>query len=436
MTDDATVTETERNISVLELIQQPSWNVAELRRIRHTVFADRAQHDELRAWLHEQPQDSLRKGLGYWVLGAYREAEPILQGHLHEPHVKAVLGECYCALGKAAKALELLGVPQDVEEAKAHAQATFRLAAGSGNGSDRLDALLQGPGMLEGTAWLPFLQGWKAERELRTDDAIQLYAQSHELDPDLEEATFHLARLLELKGGDDEALELYEDCLQRMPPNPALLVNLGVLYEDAGEYNQAEACFRTVLKGNPGNARARLFLSDVEASKNMAYDEDLERREDKRNAILRTPVTDFELSVRSRNCLAKMGIRTLGDLVQKTEAELLSYKNFGETSLMEIQQILNSKSLRLGMDQDELVSGQFSGSRQPLGDQSDPRNRPIAELELSVRSRRVVEMFKLRTIGDLCQKTEAELMACPNFGQTSLNEIKSKLDELGLALKG
>ena len=78
----------------------------------------------------------------------------------------------------------------------------------------------------------------------------------------------------------------------------------------------------------------------------------------------------------------------------------------------------------------------FGGTRQPTGDMSDPRNRPIAELELSVRSRRVVDMFKLRTIGDLCLKTEAELMACPNFGQTSLNEIKSKLDEFGLALKG
>ena len=44
-------------------------------------------------------------------------------------------------------------------------------------------------------------------------------------------------------------------------------------------------------------------------------------------------------------------------------------------------------------------------------------------------------MFKLRTIGDLTNKTEAELMACPNFGQTSLNEIRSKLDEAGLALK-
>jgi hypothetical protein len=50
---------------------------------------------------------------------------------------------------------------------------------------------------------------------------------------------------------------------------------------------------------------------------------------------------------------------------------------------------------------------------------SDPRNKPISELDLSVRSRRIIEMFKLKTVGDLCQKTEAELMACPNFGQTS-----------------
>ena len=38
--------------------------------------------------------------------------------------------------------------------------------------------------------------------------------------------------------------------------------------------------------------------------------------------------------------------------------------------------------------------------------------------------------------GDLANKTEAELLACPNFGQTSLNEIKTKLDELGLSLRG
>ena len=66
----------------------------------------------------------------------------------------------------------------------------------------------------------------------------------------------------------------------------------------------------------------------------------------------------------------------------------------------------------------------------------DPTRRPISELDLSVRSRRIVDLLKIRTIGDLAAKTEAELLACPNFGQTSLNEIKTKLDEFGMALRG
>src|SRR5439155_9093967 len=52
--------------------------------------------------------------------------------------------------------------------------------------------------------------------------------------------------------------------------------------------------------------------------------------------VLEVPVTDFELSVRARNCLKKMNIKTLGDLTRVTEAQLLASKNFGETSLAEI----------------------------------------------------------------------------------------------------
>ena len=92
-----------------------------------------------------------------------------------------------------------------------------------------------------------------------------------------------------------------------------------------------------------------MFLKDAEASLDMYYDEDQEKKSDRRNAILRIPVTDFELSVRARNCLNKMNIRNLGDLVTKTEEELLAYKNFGETSLQEIKQMLAQKGLRLGM---------------------------------------------------------------------------------------
>ena len=157
----------------------------------------------------------------------------------------------------------------------------------------------------------------------------------------------------------------------------------------------------------------------------MYYDEEQERREDKRNKILRTPINDFELSVRSRNCLANMNIRTLGDLVKKTEAELLSYKNFGETSLTEIKEILRNKSLRLGMNQEELLSkeiGPQAAEQVPLEEVPDPNSpdpakRPVTELDLSVRCRRIVDILKIKTIGDLSNKSEAELLACPNFGQ-------------------
>ncbi len=175
----------------------------------------------------------------------------------------------------------------------------------------------------------------------------------------------------------------------------------------------------------------------------MYYDEEQERREDKRNKILRTPINDFELSVRSRNCLAKMGVRTLGDLVKKTEVELLAYKNFGETSLSEIKEILTNKNMRLGMATEELMSPNIGETPEPTTPQEelpdpnnpDPKRRPISELDLSVRSRRIVDLLKVKSIGDLVNKTEAELLACPNFGQTSLNEIKTKLDEHGLALR-
>ena len=59
-------------------------------------------------------------------------------------------------------------------------------------------------------------------------------------------------------------------------------------------------------------------------------------------------MTDFELSVRSRNCLKKMNIRTLGDLTRVTEQQLLSSKNFGETSLDEIKEMMTTKGLHLG----------------------------------------------------------------------------------------
>src|SRR5262249_7083992 len=60
-------------------------------------------------------------------------------------------------------------------------------------------------------------------------------------------------------------------------------------------------------------------------------------------------VDELELSVRSANCLQQANIKTIGDLVQKTEAEMLKTKNFGRKSLKEIKEILAEMGLSLGM---------------------------------------------------------------------------------------
>ena len=66
--------------------------------------------------------------------------------------------------------------------------------------------------------------------------------------------------------------------------------------------------------------------------------------------LLRMPVDELELSVRSANCLRAAGIVTLRDLIQKTEAEMLKYRNFGRKSLNELCEILADLGLHFGMD--------------------------------------------------------------------------------------
>ena len=68
------------------------------------------------------------------------------------------------------------------------------------------------------------------------------------------------------------------------------------------------------------------------------------------NKVLLRSVEDLELSVRSANCLKNAGINTIGELVKKTEAEMLKTKNFGRKSLSEIKDILNEYGLNFGMD--------------------------------------------------------------------------------------
>src|SRR5579884_4499803 len=79
-----------------------------------------------------------------------------------------------------------------------------------------------------------------------------------------------------------------------------------------------------------------------------AVEEPGERAMNQMNEVLNRSVEELELSVRSYNCLKNANIQTIGDLVQKTEAEMLRTKNFGRKSLNEIKEILQNLGLSFG----------------------------------------------------------------------------------------
>ncbi len=256
-------------------------------------------------------------------------------------------------------------------------------------------------------------------------------------DPSNAEAMFKLAYHLDLLGEEDEAVAMYERCVEMAPAHLNALMNLAVVYEDQGDYVRAERCLRQVLETKPNHARANLFLKDVRASKDMVIEEDPDRDLVKRRALMDTPVTDFELSVRARTCLKKMNIRSLGDLLKITEAELMSYKNFGESSLEEIKKMLDARNLRLGQgleDAHRAARRQIMEQLKGTGKET-VLGRPVGDLQLSVRARKALQMLNIQTMGDLASHTEAELMGVKNFGTTSLIEVRERLGEHGLALR-
>ena len=269
------------------------------------------------------------------------------------------------------------------------------------------------------------------------NEAIKKFERAVELDPGHTNALFQLGHANDLAGNDDEAINCYERALKHPPLHVGTLINLGVLYEDHEKYDKAVECYRRVLSANPTDEEARLFFKDAKAALTMYYSPEEEHDAAKRSQVLDVPVTDFELSVRARNCLKKMNIKTLGDLTRVTEQQLLSSKNFGETSLQEIREMMNTKGLRLGQSIEE--GAQHDMRYRPASpvteEQAAVLNKPVADLNLSVRARKCMNRLGINSLGDLVQRSSEELLESKNFGQTSLQEVKDKLLQYGLRLR-
>ncbi len=385
------------------------------------------------------PAFAVRLGLCYFLLGRYSLADRTLIKASGEALGLYYLGRTYFAQEKFAES-------QRQYDAAAKAGYDANLCAlgraealrYAGQPQAAMQILDQLFGPVEQTAEYLYQRGATvAALGGNAPEAVALLERAVDTDPSHSGALFALAVENDRRGNDDTALDLYERSIIKFPPHLGSLLNLGILYEDRHQYEKARTCYQRILDVYPMHGRARLFMKDASASSEMFYDEDAQRKRDRLGQLLSTPVADFELSVRSRNCLQKMGIMTLGDLTATSEQELLSSKNFGETSLQEIKEMMTSKGLQLG---------QFAHQRRPAETTFEPAqltpdeqvllNRPIADLNLSVRARKCMVRLGVTTIGELARHTGDELLECKNFGVTSLTEVREKLTSHGLRLRG
>lgn len=387
--------------------------------------------------------DALKVGVGYVLLGRFRQASEWL-----EQAGKSQYRHYY-----AARAYEGLEQWQDaLKQYQMAASAGWdsfdtdmrcvavHLKAGNRRGAEELAKAHERTGT-DRAEWY-YVRGLLAEDDGDRDGALNMYDKALTLDAEHCSAMFRAAWLYDLRGDDEQAISLYEQLEQHPRAHVNALINLAVIHEDNGRFGDAIACLMRVLAAYPNHTRARLFLKDVESSESMLIDDVAEKCVETRNRLLETPISEFELSVRARNCLKKMNIQTLGDLLNLSESELLAYKNFGETSLEEINVLLRKRGLRLGLKPDEIDPSAFAApAAEPaaapvLGPPGSEAllTKPVSEMELSVRARRCLQRLNIERLGDLIQRSESELLATRNFGLTSLTEIKSRLKDYGLTL--
>lgn len=381
------------------------------------------------------PSAKVRAGIGYFFLGQHRRAIDALDG------CKDGTGHYY-----RAQALSTLGRHADAAE-------EFRLAAKNGYAAaecklreagelrklgelDKAEQLIRSTGA-EGArlAEYSFQMGCVLFDRGDTFGAVEYFERAVDMDPHHSRALFALALENSLHGNDDEAIKLYERCLSKPPYYVGALLNLGLLYEDKENYGAAQYCFEKVLQHDPGNQRARLYLKDIEATSNMYYDEEMLKQQQRLEQLLSRPVTDFELSVRSRNCLAAMNINSLGDLTRVSEQELLSGKNFGETSLEEVRELMKQHGLSIGQNLHDKQREPVFTFKDLSPQEQALMSMPVVDLNLSVRSRKCMTRLGITTVGELLTRTPDELLSAKNFGVTSLNEIRQKLSEHNLRLR-
>lgn len=421
--------ETKDLTPIRDLILNTELSTKTYHELREAYYARENASAELAACAGEITGNPVREALVQDLQGNRDRAVQILAGAGDDPWACYWHGFLLLEDGRISQARDALEPAHSTHAGNSNIAGLLVEARALVGDPDAAKQLFDSLGIDGGDPMGAFLHGVICEKQGEYAEALNLYQRAVDLDG-CPRFNFRLGYLASLHGSEEQALEAYEACVRTTPVYARAAINLGIMYEDLERYEDALHCYEMVLSAYPGHERVSLYHGDAMASLDMYYDREKEKEKTRRKQLLQIPVTDFELSVRSRNCLAKMNIHTLGDLIQKTEAELLSYKNFGETSLAEIKKILAQKGFRLGQGLEDKPRPSIPTDPE----KSSLLAEPVSVLELSSRAQRCMDRLGIETLADLVKRTELELVNQRNFGVTSLNEVKRKLKDRALAL--
>jgi len=409
--------------------------------LRDQVQALVADFSAVAKKLSSENKADVRKGTALWLIGRSEDAIGVLKDSRASKEKSYVLGISYLEAGRPTDALEQLKEASSADSSDPLISAAYCEAKIRTGLIEEAEAHVDRMIKKEPTGRGYYLKGLLADVQGFHDAAMNAYEKSLEVEPGYPESLFRLAYIMDLSGDDARALELYEQLRKLRPMHMNTMMNLGIMYEDRGEYERAEQCYQSVIDHFPNHPRAQLYLKDAKASTTMFYDEDAARREAKVLQILGQPVAEISFSPRVRNALQKLGVNSLGDLVQKSEDDLLAIPNFGRTSLRELKEFLSSKGLSLATasgpgglvapPEPGLVAPEVAAG--PVSDETLKKN--LSDFEWSGRIRKVFEKLSLVTVGDLLARTEKDLLKSKNLGVTSIKEIRKKLGQLGVQMK-
>lgn len=271
-----------------------------------------------------------------------------------------------------------------------------------------------------------FVDGRLLEYEGYIDEAVAIYEKLKET-PQLKVEALHRLFYLANIFLEPEEIKKYEEEIQQLPQGYVpLLVNLALSYDMQNRIKEAikevEPVSSTIY-----NPRLNYLLDEIKSSSITFIDEDVERQKRYTQKLLEIPLEATGLSIRTRNILMQKNIKTIGDLIGYTEADIQSITTLQESGFKEIKDMLAGLNLEFA----KVTHIETEEEKKYLA----LLNQSISNVYWTPQARALLEKNNIKVWGDLANLKEEEINRWHGITTSIFNEIKQKMLQQGIMFR-